>query len=115
PPGDARWVWGVGLGPVDASVLLALWWVTSEPMISGWIRRFGREPFTLPQRVGAGAQTPVYQRILAPLDLTDLDRETIRHAAAMARLHHARLYLLHVEEGVTSQVYAALSATPDLH
>src|SRR5262249_20748522 len=100
--------------PLAAALLLLLCWVTFEPMISGWIRRFGREPFTLPQRVGAGAQTPVYQRILAPLDLTDLDRETIRHAAAMARLHHARLYLLHVEEGVTSQVYGELSATAEV-
>ena len=32
----------------------------------------------------------------------------------MARLHHAKLYLLHVEEGVTSQVYGALSSTAEV-
>jgi len=32
----------------------------------------------------------------------------------MARQHHAKLYLLHVEEGVTSQVYGALSSTAEV-
>src|SRR5262249_23804243 len=32
----------------------------------------------------------------------------------MARLHNAKLYLLHVEEGVTSQVYGALSSTAEV-
>ena len=32
----------------------------------------------------------------------------------MARLHHARLYLLHVEEGVTSQVYGRMSSTAEV-
>src|SRR5262249_14078944 len=52
--GDRRWILWVALGPLAAALLLLLCWVTFEPMISGWIRRFGREPFTLPQRVGAG-------------------------------------------------------------
>jgi manganese transport protein len=32
----------------------------------------------------------------------------------MARLHHAKIFLLHVEEGVTSQVYGALSSTAEV-
>jgi manganese transport protein len=32
----------------------------------------------------------------------------------MARVHHAKLYLLHVEEGVTSQVYGSLSSTAEV-
>src|SRR5262249_4028089 len=89
-------------------------WVTFEPLLAGWLRRFGRAPLTLPQSVGAGVQTPVYRRILVPLDHTDLDRQAVGHAAAMARLHHAKLYLLHVEEGVTSQVYGSLSSTAEV-
>ena len=58
--------------------------------------------------------TPIYRRILVPLDHTDLDRQAIGHAAAMARQHHAKLYLLHVEEGVTSQVYGSLSSTAEV-
>ena len=68
----------------------------------------------LPESVGASLQTPVYRRILVPLDHTNLDRQAIAHAAAMARQHNARLYLLHVEEGVTSQVYGALSSTAEV-
>src|SRR5207237_2771879 len=84
------------------------------PMLSGWIRRLGRAPLTLPQAVGAGVESPAYRRILVPLDHTDLDRLAISHAASMARLHHAKLYLLHVEEGVTSQVYGAQSSTAEV-
>ena len=51
---------------------------------------------------------------MVPLDHTALDRQAIAHAAAMARMHQAKLYLLHVEEGVTSQVYGALSSTAEV-
>ena len=33
----------------------------------------------------------------------------------VARLHGATLHLLHVEEGVTSQLYGALSSTAEIH
>jgi manganese transport protein len=112
--GERRWLIWMVLAPVAVILLLLLVWVTLEPMLAGWVRRFGRAPLTLPQSVGAGIETPVYRRILVPLDHTDLDRQAIGHAAAMARLHHAKLYLLHVEEGVTSQVYGALSSTAEV-
>ena len=41
-------------------------------------------------------------------------RALVAHAAAMARSHGAKLYLLHVEEGVTSQVYGSLSSTAEV-
>jgi manganese transport protein len=88
-------------------------WVILEPTFSAW-RRSGRAPLSLPQSVGAGVEIPVYRRILVPLDHTDLDRQAVGHAAAMARQHHAKLYLLHVEEGVTSQIYGALSSTAEV-
>ena len=95
-------------------LILLLCWVTFEPILRIWIHRFGRAPLTLPQSVRASAFTPVYRNILVPLDHTDLDRQAIGHAAAMARLHHAKLHLLHVEEGVTSQIYGALSSTAEV-
>jgi len=50
-----------------------------------------------------------------PLDHTSLDREAIAHAAAMARQQpDAKLYLLHVEEGVTSQLYGPLASTAEV-
>ena len=87
--GDRRWLIWLGLAPLGAALLLLLGWVTLEPMLEGWIRRFGSAPLTLPQTVGAGLETPVYRRILVPLDHTDLDRQAIGNAVAMARQHHA--------------------------
>ena len=56
----------------------------------------------------------MYSKILVSLDHTERDRAAISHAAAMARSHGAKLYLLHVEEGVTSQVYGSLSSTAEV-
>jgi manganese transport protein len=112
--GSRAWMLWLGLAPLAAMLILLLGWVTFEPMLRVWIHRFGRAPLTLPESVGTGAFTPVYRNILVPLDHTDLDRQAIGHAAAMARLHHAKLHLLHVEEGVTSQIYGALSSTAEV-
>jgi manganese transport protein len=56
----------------------------------------------------------VYHRILVPLDHTRLDRLAVGHAAAMARSQGSTLYLFHVEEGVTSQVYGSLAETAEV-
>ena len=58
--------------------------------------------------------SPAYRKILVPLDHTSRDRDAIAHAAAMAKQHHAKLYLLHVEEGVTSQLYGPLASTAEV-
>ena len=49
-----------------------------------------------------------------PLDHTPLDRLAVSHAAAMARLYGAELYLLHVEEGVTSRIYGPEASTAEV-
>jgi manganese transport protein len=100
--------------PIALMLGALLLWVTMEPLLTRWGVRFGRAPITLPATAAATAEAPVYQRILVPLDHTALDRTAIAHAAAMARMHHAKLYLLHVEEGVTSQIYGSLSSTAEV-
>jgi manganese transport protein len=117
--------WLAGAGPwrpllwiliVPAALVLAalLAWVTMEPVISRSIRR-GRSPVELPETAGAAAgDIPGYRRILVPLDHTHLDRLAVSHAASMARIHGATLYLLHVEEGVTSQIYGDASSTAEV-
>jgi manganese transport protein len=101
-------VWVVTV-PLGLLLLFLLGWVTMEPLISR--RRFGTAPVQLPETAGAEKVAPAYQRILVPLDHTDLDRLAVSHAAAMARLYGAKLYLLHVEEGVTSRIYGRDSST----
>jgi manganese transport protein len=112
--GEHRGVLWLIVAPLGLLLAGLLAWVTLEPLLRAWIHRAGRAPLSLPESVGTGVETPVYRRILVPLDHTDLDRQAIGHAAAMARLHHAKLFLLHVEEGVTSQVYGELSSTAEV-
>jgi manganese transport protein len=93
--------------------LFLLAWVTFEPWMSRFFR-FGRPPVELPAPAAPAMVPPVYRRILVPLDHTALDRAAIAHAASMARQHQAKLFLLHVEEGVTSQIYGALASTAEV-
>ena len=114
--GAGRWrtlIWTVTV-PAGILLLILLLWVTLEPLVSRWTRRFGRAPVVLPEAAGAEAATPVYHRILVPLDHTQLDRLAVGHASAMAKLHEAKLYLLHVEEGVTSQIYGPEASTAEV-
>jgi len=100
--------------PVAIALLLLLMWIIFQPVLPGWLRKFGRAPLDLPKAVGTNLLSPLYQKILVPLDHTERDREAIAHAAAMAKQHHATLYLLHVEEGVTSQVFGPLASTAEV-
>jgi len=102
------------LAVIGVFLLALLIWITVEPALTRRGARFGRAPITLPATAVSAAEAPVYSRILVPLDHTALDHLAIAHAAAMARMHHAKLYLLHVEEGVTSQVYGSLSSTAEV-
>ena len=98
------------VGPVLLAVVALLVWITFFGA-----RPRPKEEVLAGAAVAANLPAPVYRRILVPLDHTARDRAAIAHAAAMARLHGATLYLLHVEEGVTSQLYGALSSTAEIH
>jgi manganese transport protein len=101
--------WRIGLiGPVILAVMALLGWVT----FAGPKRVVEQTPRAA--TVVANLPEPVYRSILVPLDHSDRDRAAIAHAAAMARLHQATLHLLHVEEGVTSQFFGALSSTAEI-
>lgn len=109
------WRPAVWLFAIPASIALfgLLIFVAFQPLIAR--QREGRESVTLPETAGAERdETPLYRRILVPLDHSSLDRLAVAHAAAMARLYGARLYLLHVEEGVTSQIYGRMASTAEV-
>jgi len=112
-------VWRVrlelGLIPILAGLALLLFWVTFHPILPRWARELGRASIQLPEAaVAENLPSPVYRKILVPLDHTSRDRDAIAHAAAMAKQHNATLYLLHVEEGVTSQLYGPLASTAEV-
>jgi len=106
-------LWVIAIPAVIALALL-LAWVTMEPMVRRWMRTSGRAAISLPAPGGAEVAAPVYQRILVPLDHSSLDRLAVGHAAAMAKQYGARIYLLHIEEDVTSQVYGKESSTAEV-
>ncbi len=119
----AEWVQGAGelrlwlmllLVPLCAALLLLLLYVALEPVLPLWIRRLGRPSVTVPAGVAADLPQPVYRTILVPLDHTPRDREAVAHGVALARTHGSRIVLLHVEEGVTSQIYGSLSLTAEV-
>jgi manganese transport protein len=56
-----------------------------------------------------------YSSILVPLDHSEADSEAVSNALALARTHGARIILLHVEEGVTSQLFGSLSSTAEIN
>jgi manganese transport protein len=112
--GQWRGLLELGLGVILTGLVVLLAWVIFQPVLPSWIRQFGRAPIELPKAVASNLPIPLYQKILVPLDHTSRDREAIAHASALAKQHHAKLYLLHVEEGVTSQVYGPLSSTAEV-
>lgn len=95
------------VGPVIvviAALLLRISFAKPEPL------RPATEAAAVPPQVTA----PVYRRILVPLDHSNRDRAAIAHASAMALPHGATLYLLHVEEDVTSQVFGELASSAEI-
>jgi manganese transport protein len=90
-------------------------WVTFHPILPRWIREQAPASANRTSRSrGRNLPIPTYRKILVPLDHTSRDRDAIAHAAAMAKQQNAKLYLLHVEEGVTSQLYGPLSSTAEV-
>jgi manganese transport protein len=101
--------------PLCVLLVTLLAWVAFEPILSKWTGKYGREPVSVPETQGAEeAAPPTYRRLLVPLDHTVLDRMAVSHAAAMAKQYGASVFLLHVEEGVTSQVYGEESSTAEV-
>lgn len=99
----------VGLALVTMLVMVICWpWLRKEPAQA--------EPVAVHRAEAAAVVfTPrTYSKILVPLDHSDSDREAISNALVLARTHGAKVILLHVEEGVTSQLFGSLSSTAEI-
>ncbi|MBM3763518.1 MAG: Mn(2+) uptake NRAMP transporter MntH [Acidobacteria bacterium] len=95
-----------------APIVGMLIWVTLNP----WLAKHqpARQVDSMPLSEVPAMEPPKYANILVPLDHSDRDATALAHASALARQHGAKLHLLHVEEGVTSQVYGDLSETAEV-
>jgi len=112
--GPYRGLVAVFIIPAVLLLLGLLFYVTFEPYLGAWVRRLARRPAPAPEEFGLEAASTAYRKILVPLDHTPIDRLAVAHAASLARAHSAKLYLLHVEEDVTSQIYGNIAATAEV-
>ena len=97
-----------------AGIAFLLVWISFQPLIARWVHSAGRASLSIPEPGAEPAAALEYHRILVPLDHTELDRNALGHASAMAKMHGAKLFILHVEEGVTSRIYGPLSSTAEV-
>ncbi len=112
--GPARhWFEAAALLAVSCLTLL-LAWISFEPWLPPALRR-GEPSQVLPAHVIDHLEPHHYTRILVPLDHSSHDRFALSHAAALAKVYGANLYLIHVEEDVTSQLYGPLASTAEIH
>ena len=101
--------------PLLIGLFLLLLWVTVEPWLPSIVQRRGRRrSVVLPSDVGTDLTIAPYRHVLVPLDHTDRDRLALSHAAALARSNGARVTIMHVEEGVTSQLYGDQARTAEV-
>jgi manganese transport protein len=105
------------LVPLTAGILFLLGFVVLHPVLPERWRTLGRRSAPVPETAPAPETipaAPVYRRILVALDHSDRDRDAILHGASLAQAHNAKVFLVHVEEDVTSQVYGDLSSTHEV-
>ncbi len=98
--------------PLLAGVLVLLGWIT---FAGERAPRVIEPPVAAAGTVTANLPSPVYRRILVPLDHSSRDRAAIVHAAYLGRLHGAVLHLVHVEESATSRLFGSIASDAEVH
>lgn len=97
------------LGCLVLLIMITCWpWFRRAPVASKPIA------VSLPEESAPVFPSRTYSSILVPLDHSDADHEALGNAIALAKMHGARIVLLHVEEGVTSQMFGPLSSTAEI-
>lgn len=71
------------------------------------------EPLLPAAPIATTIPVPQYRKILVPIDHSELDGPALEHACALARTCGATVLLLHVEEGVASQLYGSEAQTAE--
>jgi len=105
----------IGLASVVAigcAALLAT--ITLWPWIRGAAPPAGPVAVAVDEKPVPLFASRIYSSILVPLDHSESDHASLTNALALAKIHNARIILLHVEEGVTSQMFGSLSSTAEI-
>jgi len=91
-----------------------LLFITAWPLIRHRPAPAGRVAIDLSDQAAPVWNSRSYHRILVPLDHSEADQEALGNALALAKMHGARIVLLHVEEDVTSRMFGSLSSTAEI-
>ncbi|HEV8001110.1 MAG TPA: Nramp family divalent metal transporter [Planctomycetaceae bacterium] len=108
----SRGIWiEIAVVPLTVAFGLLLLWLVVRPWVIGQhlaqtAESAGR---TTARDVAARISEPIYRRIGVALDHSPTDNVALEHAAALARLHHSELILIHVVEGVGGQLHGSES------
>jgi len=94
----AIWLW-LTVVPAAAGCALLLLYI-AIPKFWRWRRRAAVRPESMPE-----IAEEHFERIGVALDYGPLDGKALSHAQTLARQHGATVYLFHVVEGVSGQVY----------
>jgi manganese transport protein len=111
--GEYYWLVAAFTLPIGGGFLGLLGYVIFQPWLPGRWRPTSR-PTLVAEVPTVTVEAASYRRILVPLDHSTRDADAVRHAIGLAKPSGAALFLIHVEEGVTSQVYGAESATAEV-
>jgi len=99
---------------IGAGFTVLLFVITFWPRLNRGRPALAPVAVTVPEQAAPVFPTRIYSNILVPLDHSEADQEALGNALALAKMHQARIILLHVEEGVTSQLFGSLSSTAEI-
>jgi manganese transport protein len=105
---------------IGATIVVVIGFITLLATVTAWpwfhrVEETGKHvAVTLQDQSAPIFPSRTYSTILVPLDHSESDREALGDALALARMHDAKIILLHVEEGVTSQLFGSLSSTAEI-
>lgn len=94
----AIWIWSTVV-PLVALIALLLVFIS---LPKSW--QFWKKPAPPPVE-GVTLQPEQYSKIGVAIDYGELDAKVLSHAQTMAKFHNATVYLFHVVEGVSGQLF----------
>ena len=97
---QAIWLW-ITIVPVVVGVALLLLYIS---LPRSWFRRRRVAP-QVPEKVELKPQS--YSKIGVAIDYGMMDSKVLSHAQTLARQHGATMYLFHVVEGVSGQIFGS--------
>jgi len=100
----------LALGGLAYILIIIVFW----PMFRRRAEHAGRVALAVNATQPALKDPPRYSTILVSLDHSDADAEALANAMTLALSHDAEVILLHVEEGVASQVHGSLASTAEI-